>query len=101
MQLFLILLIAVIVFTAIRTFSNSIARQKAKGADRLKHQSGVNIHMGILFIAVAVMQGVSLGGGWIFTLLWVGIGALGIYNLIFGLRTRKHYLEITREQNDT
>ncbi|MDA8354077.1 MAG: YtpI family protein [Firmicutes bacterium] len=97
MQLFMVFLIIVVVVTAIRTFSNSIAGRRADGLDQLKHRAQMNINMGLMFIAVALMQGISLGDWWI-RLLMIAVGALGIYNLIFGLRARNFYRKKLEEQ---
>ncbi|EGK07125.1 hypothetical protein HMPREF9374_3886 [Desmospora sp. 8437] len=91
MQIFLLLLVIVIIYTAIRTFSHSIAGRRAEGWDQLKHQARMNIHMGIMFISVALMQGVSLSGGWVRLVLLILIGLLGIYNLVYGLRAWRFY----------
>ncbi|GGA51363.1 hypothetical protein GCM10007416_25610 [Kroppenstedtia guangzhouensis] len=91
MQIFLLFLVIVIIYTAIRTFSHSIAGRRADGLDRVKHQARMNIHMGVMFISVALMQGVSLSGGWVRLVLLILIGLLGIYNLIHGLRAWRFY----------
>lgn len=86
MELLLILLLGVILFAAIRTFSNSMAYRRSEGLPRAKHQAQMNINMGVLFIALAVMQGISVNGSWISLLLLLLIGAVGVYNFIHGVR---------------
>lgn len=97
MQFFLLLLVLVIIYTAIRTFTHSIAGRRTQGWDQLKHQAQMKIHMGIMFISVALMQGVSLSGGWLRLVLLILIGLLGIYNLIYGIRAWRFY----KKESDT
>lgn len=99
MEIFLLVLTIVIIVTAIRTFSHSIAGRRAEGWARVKHQALMNIHMGIMFISVALMQGVSLSGSWVRAVLLVLIGAIGIYNLVHGLRSWRYYKEKNQESS--
>ncbi|MDR6226648.1 YtpI family protein [Desmospora profundinema] len=87
MEWLLVLLIIVILFTAVRTFSSSLSSRRSEGVDRAKHRAQMNINMGVMFIAVAVLQGISLSGSWIRLVLLLLIGLLGIYNFIHGVRT--------------
>lgn len=86
MEWLLVLLIIIILVTAIRTFSNSVASRRSEGIDRAKHQAQMNINMGVMFITLAVLQGISLPGTWISLLLLLLIGAVGLYNFIHGVR---------------
>ncbi|OYD08423.1 YtpI family protein [Paludifilum halophilum] len=90
MKVVLILLTAGIIYTAIQTFSHSIKRQRSRGREQQKHQARMNIHMGILFIFIALMQGVHLSGSPIWLFLPLLVAALGVYNLAFGWRFIKH-----------
>ncbi|PTM58060.1 YtpI family protein [Desmospora activa] len=87
MEYLLIILIGVILFAAIRTFSNSMASRRSEGVDRAKHRAQMNINMGVLFIAIAVLQGISVNGSGISLFLLLLIGAIGLYNFIHGVRT--------------
>ncbi|MFC4075784.1 hypothetical protein [Salinithrix halophila] len=84
MEPFLIFLVIVILYTAVRTFSLSMASRRSDGLTRQRHQAWMNIHMGIMFIAVSLMQGLSLAGNWMRLLLLLLIAAIGLFNLFAG-----------------
>lgn len=86
MEWLLILLVVIIIVTAIRTFSNSVATRRSQGEDRAKHQAQMNINMGVMFITLSVLQGITIGGSVISSVLIFLIGAVGLFNFIHGVR---------------
>lgn len=97
MNVVLTLLLVAILYTGIRTFSHSMKRKKTEGEEREKHQAQMNIHMGLMFIAIAFMHGLAFSGSWLRLLLLIFIAGLGFYNLTFGWRYH-NYLKKKMEQ---
>ncbi|SMO33224.1 hypothetical protein [Melghirimyces algeriensis] len=93
MQILMLLFVVIILITGIRTFSSSTASHRTEGMERIKHRATMNINMGIMFITLALMQGIAINESWISMILLIGIGAVGIYNVIFGVRTRRFLRE--------
>lgn len=91
MKLLLIFFIAVIVITAIQTFSNSLLARRSHGVLEKQYRAKMNMYMGIMFIAIAVMQLISLHGSWFRLALLLVILALGFINLFYGWRNWRYY----------
>ncbi|SFS70972.1 YtpI family protein [Marininema halotolerans] len=105
MKILLLSLVIIIILTALRTFTLSMASHRTDGLPRMKLRAKMNMWMGTMFLAVSLLQALSFSGNWVRTILLLIIAALGFINLFAGwsnrLRVRRMEEEQEKKTSDT
>lgn len=86
MQIVSTVTVAVILITAIGTFINSTRSRKAKKGVREALRAKMNMHMGMMFLGITVLQILSFKGSTFQLTVAFLIGLLGLFNFFVGFR---------------
>ncbi|SDW97284.1 YtpI-like protein [Marininema mesophilum] len=101
MKILLLSLVIFIIITALRTFTLSMASHRTEGLPQMKLRAKMNIWMGTMFLAIALLQALSLSGNWIRSILLLIIAALGLFNLFAGWSNLLRVRRLEEEQKQS
>lgn len=89
------ILLAIVVICAILSVVFSLKYRRASDdAIRGLHQARMNISMGIMLIAIALIQIFLFEANWLRTIIGAIFLLLGLFNLFAGLRNQRIYKQI-------
>jgi heme/copper-type cytochrome/quinol oxidase subunit 2 len=94
-------LLAVAVVCAVMSVILSFRyRRTEDGALRGLHQARMNISMGIMLIAIALIQILMFNANWLRAIIGAVFLLMGLFNLFAGLRNRRMFLDILAKRNN-
>lgn len=98
-----IILVAVICLSIFGTFFNSILSRRSEGIFRRIYQARMNIHMGLMFLAIGSLQFMLPSESGLRLFFICLILAIGLINLYYGVKHHRYYrrsLALHREIKD-
>ncbi|SEM96926.1 YtpI family protein [Lihuaxuella thermophila] len=95
-----IVLVSIICITIFGTFFHSIMSRRAEGVTRRIYQARMNIHMGLMFLSIAILQLTIPGSSWLrYTFIFL-IFAVGLINLYYGVKHRRYFRQLVETQDE-
>jgi hypothetical protein len=92
-----ILLISLICISIFGTFFNSILSRRKQGISKHLHRARMNIHMGVMFVSISLLQFVTIQTTAIQKAFIAIIFVLGLINGYYGIKNH-HYFKQQRQE---
>lgn len=94
-----IVLVSVICITIFGTFYHSIMQRRTKDVARRIYRARMNIHMGLLFLSIAILQLTIPGSFWLRHVFIFFIFAVGLINLYYGVKHWRYFRQLSHNRD--
>jgi hypothetical protein len=94
-----IVLVSIICITIFGTFYHSIMSRRMEGVAKRIYQARMNIHMGLMFLSIAILQLTIPGSSWLRYTFIFFIFAVGLINLYYGVKYWRYFRQSAQNRD--